>query len=312
MRASRLLSILIMLQGEGRLTAQALAERFEVSKRTIYRDLDELSAAGIPVSADRGVGGGIGLKGSYRTELTGLTAEEAAAFALCSLPDLAAQLGIAGAAAGARAKITDAIAGPAPGLVGKFHLDPADWYGRIALPPHLRALAEAVRHDRRVRIDYESWTARKEREVDPMGLIVKANSWYLLARRKGRFAIYKVDNIRGIEVEATRFNRPRDFDLAAEWCACVARFEKELFDEEAEVRVAPAAVSRLGRLGAGAKEALLAAAPDADGYRSARIPIENGEAFVREALGFAGELEVLGPASLKARYRATLEAMLAA
>lgn len=310
MRASRLLSILVMLQSEGRLTAQALADRFEVSKRTIYRDLDELSAAGIPISADRGVGGGIGLKGSYRTDLTRLTEEEAAAFALCGLPDLAAQLGLAGAAAGARAKIVDAIGKPAPTLVGKFHMDPADWYGRVALPPFLRELSEAVRHDRRVRIDYESWSGRKERLVDPMGLVVKANRWYLLGRRKGRFNIFKVENIRGLAFD-DRFARPREFDLAATWRSCVSRFEETLFSQEARVRVAPQAIDRIGRLGIAAMNSLLSATPGADGSREAVIAIEDADSLVREALGFAGELEIVEPASLVQQYRETLERMIA-
>ena len=138
MRASRLLSMLILLQLRGRLTADVLAAEFEVSLRTIYRDIDHLSAAGIPVYADRGPGGGFRLLEGYRTKLTGLTAMEAEALALAGLPGPAADLGLGAALGAGRLKLLAAM--PAgmregAGRIGeRFHLDPLE-----LVPPGRRA-----------------------------------------------------------------------------------------------------------------------------------------------------------------------------
>src|SRR5262245_60258218 len=175
MRASRLLSILILLQLRGRLTAEALAQEFEVSLRTIYRDIDQLSAAGIPVYADRGPGGGFSLLEGYRTKLTGLTATEADALSLAGLPGAAAALGFGEALPAARLKLLAAMPpaiGEEAGRVGeRFHLDPTDWYRRAGAPPrHLSAVAEGVWREQRLKIRYESWAATVSRTVDPLGL----------------------------------------------------------------------------------------------------------------------------------------------
>jgi predicted DNA-binding transcriptional regulator YafY len=175
MRASRLLSILILLQLRGRLTAEALAAEFEVSLRTIYRDIDQLSAAGVPVYADRGPGGGFSLLDGYRTKLTGLTAAEAQALALAGLPGPAADLGLGEALGAGRLKLLAAIPDgmrEGAGRVGeRFHFDPTDWYRRASVPPHLAAVARAVWAERRLRIRYESWSRTVRRTVDPVNLI---------------------------------------------------------------------------------------------------------------------------------------------
>jgi predicted DNA-binding transcriptional regulator YafY len=163
-RASRLMSILMLLQLRQRLTADELAAEFGVSVRTIYRDVDELSAAGIPVQADRGPGGGFQLVDGYRTRLTGLTAFEAEALLMIGLPEPAAALGLGSAAAGAQAKVLASL--PQASLAGagrlaaRFHLDPVDWYRAAPPVDHLPELARAVLAQQRVAVTYESWTAR--------------------------------------------------------------------------------------------------------------------------------------------------------
>jgi predicted DNA-binding transcriptional regulator YafY len=181
MRASRLLSMLILLQLRGRLTADMLAAEFEVSLRTIYRDIDHLSAAGIPVYADRGPGGGFRLLDGYRTKLTGLTAAEAEALALAGLPGPAADLGLGAALGAGRLKLLAAM--PAgmregAGRIGeRFHLDPLNWYRRAGPPRHLTAIAQAVWGERRLRIRYESWSTTVRRTVDPLGIVMKVGEW---------------------------------------------------------------------------------------------------------------------------------------
>src|SRR5579862_4010287 len=172
MQASRLLSILLLLQTRGRMTAQALADEFEVSVRTIYRDVDQLSAAGVPVYADRGRLGGFQLLDGYRTKLTGLTPAEAEALFLSGLPGPAADLGLGEAMAQAQLKLLAALPGRegAGRIVARFHLDPVGWFRGPERTDHLPALAEAVWNSRTIRIRYESWKDVVDRDLEPLGL----------------------------------------------------------------------------------------------------------------------------------------------
>jgi len=306
-RASRLLAIIIALQSKGSMTAQSLAERFEVSRRTIYRDLDELSAAGIPIRADRGVGGGITLSGDYRTDLSGLTTEEAAAFSLNGLPELASQLGIAAAAAGARVKLMHALGGHAANLASRFHLDAAEWYGRVAMPPHLRCVARAVLECRVLDIEYQSWSRLARHLLDPLGLVVKSGEWYMLGRKRNRnncIGIYRINEIRSATLTKQNFREPRGFDLASAWRERVARFEKQMFTESADIVVYPDAFTRLSRLGASTVDAVMRSPAKQDGSRRATVAIEGDDAFAREMLGFGRSIQVVGPPTLCARIAA--------
>lgn len=306
MRASRLLAMLIMLQGGGRLTAQILAERFEVSRRTIYRDLDELSAAGVPVVAERGVGGGVALKGGFRTDLSGLTREEADAFVLGRFPALAHQLGVAAAAAGAQAKLTEAV-GPVGKIAGRFHLDPSGWYRAPVAPECLREVASAVFGRRRLEIDYQGWTRRATHRVDPLGLVVKGGEWYLLAQKETGRRVYKVASVLGARsLEESSF-MPAEFDLARAWAEQVTRFEDNLFTSSASLVVHAEAENRFARFGSKALEALRRAPREEDGSRRVEIPIETEENFAAEVLAFGSTIEVVGPASLKEKIRHRLD-----
>ena len=303
MRASRLLSTLILLQLRGHLTADELAAEFEVSVRTIYRDMDHLSAAGIPLYADRGPGGGFRLLDGYKTRLTGLTAKEAEAVLLAGLPDAAADLGLGEALAAARLKL---LAAMPPGIgegarrIGeRFHLDPADWYSRAVAPPHLAGIAEAVWRERRLRLRYESWSRTAHRTVDPLGLVMKAGVWYLVARASGGIRTYKIAKVLELEVLEEGFERPSGFDLAAQWRKDLRRFEASLRRSEAVLRVSAAALPGLSRLGADVAEAILAATPDAKSWRQATVPIESAEHAAGLLLGFGGEVEVVRPKELR-------------
>ncbi len=303
MRANRLLSILLLLQSRGRLTAQALADEFEVSVRTVYRDIDELSAAGVPVYADRGPGGGFALLDGYRTRLTGMTASEAETLLLAGLPGPAADLGLAEPLAAARLKLLAAVpqaAGEGAARVGdRFHLDPVDWYRRAEPPPHLPAIARAVWSQRRLVIRYESWSATVRRTVDPLGLVLKAGAWYLMARIGADIRTYKVAKVLDLDVLPDGFDHPAGFDLAAQWQESLQRFARELRRAEAVLRVSPEALPLLDRLGADAAEAVRQAEPDAAGWRRATVPIEGVGHAARLLLGFTDAIEVLEPPALR-------------
>jgi predicted DNA-binding transcriptional regulator YafY len=305
MRANRLLSTLILLQLRGRVTAQALADEFEVSVRTIYRDIDELSAAGVPVYADRGPGGGFQLLDGYRTRLTGLTAGEAETLLLVGLPGPAADLGLAAPAAMARLKLLAAMppaAGQGAARVGeRFHLDPVDWYRRAVAPAHLPAIAQAVWSERRLAIRYESWSATVQRRIDPLGLVLKAGAWYLVARAGRDIRTYKIAKVLALETLDETFAYPAKFDLAKHWRRALRRFEAGLRKEQAPLRVSPSVLSRLDHLGADIAEAVRQVRPDAGGWRQATVPIEGIDHAATLLLGFAADIEVLAPPALRQR-----------
>lgn len=202
MRASRLLSILILLQMRGRLSAEALAEEFEVSVRTIYRDVDQLSAAGVPIYAERGRAGGFQLHDGYRTKLTGFTAQEADALLLSGVGAAAQDLGLGPDLAAAQLKLLASLppesGASAERVSARFHLDPNNWYTRADASDVLKPLAAAVWSEHRVRVRYESWKDVVERTLDPLGLVLKGGVWYLVAAVKGAPRTYRVSNILSI------------------------------------------------------------------------------------------------------------------
>lgn len=310
MRASRLLSILLLLQARGRMTAQALADEFETSVRTIYRDIDQLSAAGVPVYAERGRAGGYALLDGYRTRLTGLNAAEAETLLLAGLPGPAADLGLADAMAAAQLKLLAAL--PAEGrrsaerVGARFHLDPVAWYRSAEQAEVLPKLAEAVWTDRRVRVRYESWTGLVERTLEPLGLSLKAGVWYLVARAasgadRGPSAprTYRVLSIQVLEPLDEGFERPGDFDLAAFWSDWVRDFEARLQQGEARLRLSPKGLKRLCALGPVAERAARAAEAGEGGWVEVVLPIESIDHALGDILKLGGEAEVLAPQALR-------------
>ena len=304
MRASRLLSILITLQLKGRTTAGELARRFEVSRRTILRDVDELSAAGVPIYAERGPGGGFDLLDGWRTRLTGLTSDEAQALMLSGLPAAAADLGLGQTAAAARLKLLAALpqsAGEGARRVEeRFHLDPAPWNRRpTASREDLRLVAQAVWECRRLRLRYESWTAERERTLEPLGVVLKAGDWYFVALRRGQPAIHRLDRARDIVLLHDAFERPANFDLARAWEGAVASFDASQRRHTARIRVSERAMWRIDSLGADMAEAIRAAAPGADGWREAEARIESIAVAAGSILSLAEEAEVISPPELR-------------
>jgi predicted DNA-binding transcriptional regulator YafY len=183
-----------------------------------------------------------------------------------------------------------------------FYLDPADWYHHTVVPPHLRMVAAAAWAQQVIRMDYESWTARKWRTVEPLGLVLKAGRWYLVASGSDRKrpGIFKLEAIHGVEVLPQVFRPPKYFDLARTWKALMEQFEISLRRERARIRVSPNALSRLDRLGSATAETVRMAAPDRLGWREAQIWIEGVSHAASLFLGFGVDIEVLAPAALRA------------
>jgi predicted DNA-binding transcriptional regulator YafY len=305
MRASRLLSILILLQLRGRLTAEELADEFEVSERTVYRDIDALSAAGIPVYGDRGPGGGFQLLDGYRTKLTGLDADEAEAMLLIGLPDEAQAMGLGSAASRARNKLLASL--PKAGkeeanrIAGRFHLDTADWYRAARPAPFLAAAARAVLDQVRLRMTYKSWSATRDWMVEPYGLVLKAGSWYLVAEGRGKVRIFNVADIQTLAPTPERFHPPAGFDLPTWWAKSTRAFESRLRPGTARLRASPIGLQRLRLLGSFAGEAVAKAGPpDAEGWRAIDLPLETLSSAAPMLLGIGPEIDVIEPEELRA------------
>jgi predicted DNA-binding transcriptional regulator YafY len=306
-RADRLLSILMMLQLRPRTTASQLAKQLEVSERTIYRDIEALERSGVPIITDRGRSGGLRLMDGYQTKLTGLTADEAEALPFAQLGIAASALGLGGAAQAARLKIFAALPTSerdrALRASERFHLDPVEWYQSSPTPACLKEVASAVLADHAIAIDYESWQSRKVRVVDPLGLVLKAGAWYMVARHRKRCSIYRLENIQSIRILPRRKVQRRSLPLAEVWQQEVARFEASLRRMRATVRINNSAMSRVNRLGANAAEAIRAAAPDRDGWRTVTIWIESVPHAAGLLLGFDSDVEVLSPEALRQEIR---------
>jgi predicted DNA-binding transcriptional regulator YafY len=305
MRASRLLSILLLLQTRGRMTAQALAAEFEVSVRTIYRDIDELSAAEVPVYADRGPNGGFELLDGYRTKLTGLSPAEAATLFLAGLPGPAAELGLADVLTTAQLKLTAALPegarASAKRVSARFHLDPVGWFRSPGDARFLPAIAKAVWDETCLDIRYQRHAGTVARRLEPLGLVLKGGVWYLVAQVGGETRTYRVSNIVELFVNDDRFERPKDFDLVRFWTAASRAFEIGLYRGKAVLRVSPRAMKMLDLLGSAVAQAAVdtAGPPDAKGWIRVVIPVERLDQAAAELMRLGADAEVLEPLELR-------------
>jgi predicted DNA-binding transcriptional regulator YafY len=305
MRASRLLSMLILLQMRGRLSAQTLAREFEVSVRTIYRDVDELSAAGVPIYAESGRTGGFALDSKYRTQLTGLTPAESEALLLGGIGVAAADLGMGADATAAQLKMLASLppdsGASAQRVAERFHVDPVGWYRRREQLTHLPTLASAVWGDRRIRVLYESWSGIGTRELDPLGLVLKGGFWYLVAAKKGELRTYRVSGIRQLDVLTAKSRRLSTFSLRRYWTEWTRDFELRLLAERADIKLSPQGLRILRDLSPAAAEAVDAKhqASTPEGWIRADIPIESVAYATRQLLLLGAEMEVLAPEELR-------------
>jgi predicted DNA-binding transcriptional regulator YafY len=282
---------MLVLQTRGQLTAVELAERLEVSERTVQRDAQALAEAGVPIVSVRGPAGGYRLERGYRTKLTGLDVLEAEALFVGP----AAELGLGRELAAARLKLLASLPAElqerADRAARLFHLDTRGWFREEDRVPHLPVIAGALWRGRRLDMRYREGATVVSRRLDPLGLILKAGVWYLLARRRGEERVYRVSRIVSARERAEQGWRPRDFDLAAAWASRSEAFERSRTPIEVTVRVRRDDVRYL---------------------RAARI-VENGEpptviaqfdglgqAF-RTLIAYGAEAEVLAPRELRER-----------
>ena len=309
MKASRLLSILMLLQSHTQMTARALAQALEVSERTILRDMDQLSAAGVPVWAERGREGGFRLRPGWSTQLTGMTEAEASALLLAGLPGAATELGLGSAATSARLKLVASLPASlreqAAKVADRLHIDPVDWYRAPDQPTGLREAAEAVWRGQRIRVRYASWNKTAWRELEPFGLVLKAGAWYIAAREAGQREVrtYRLASVLESMPGRGAFRRPPSFDLASYWRDSSARFEAELRPLQARVRVSARALNWLRHARTRFVDVADGGQPGT-GWRTVLLPLESVEHGARQILGYGGDVQVIAPAALRARVAA--------
>jgi predicted DNA-binding transcriptional regulator YafY len=316
-RADRLVSLVLLLQARGRMTAQTLARELEVSVRTVYRDLDVLGAAGVPVRAESGPGGGCELLDGYRFPLRGLRPEEAEALLILGVPSALRELGLERAAAAAQRQIRVTAGTDARPLV---HLDLPRWFRSHEEVPHLRTLAEALRRRRRLALGYRRGDGAPGpadpapgRVVGPLGLVNKAGTWYLVAAaRDGQVTVFRAGRVSSARVLTEPFDPPADFELTAFWERWSAEFLASRPRLQVRLRASPPALAAFGEVfGDGGADAVAAARPpDEQGWRVVTLSFEHELAAAHRLAGFGGQVEVLSPVSVRARLVATARGIL--
>ena len=311
MRADRLISTLLLLQVHGRLTARDLAERLEISERTVLRDMDALTAAGVPVVADRGPGGGWTLIDGYQTKLTGLTAPEIQTLFFAHPPQILAALGLGPAAEAAWLKIQAALplAGQQQAQRARrsILIDPRGWKESQSIAS-LPVLLDALWRGRRVRFVYERGLGEVgERIVDPLGLVARGSVWYLVASRDNEFRTYRLSRIRDAALDERECVRPDDFDLAAYWETSTVEFRERLPRYYATFLVEPSVMRWVRYRGWRLEEE-----QQEDGGRvRIRLRFDAEDEGLQFALSFGPDIEVIEPVELRDKVvvaaRATLE-----
>ncbi|MEV6830844.1 YafY family protein [Amycolatopsis sp. NPDC051102] len=313
MRAERLVALLFTLQRRRSATAAELATELGVSERTMHRDLAALRDAGVPLWTEPGRHGGFRLVDGWRSGLDGLTTREAVALFALGVPSALAGLGLDTAGSAARAKVSAGLPAElrehAALVAGRFHLDAPGWFGSPDEPPSLAPIVQAVWAQRRLSITYRRRDKVAERELEPLGLVLKAGVWYLVARVVPDDALrtYRVSRILSAAQLDIAFERPSSFDLAQWWSASSVTFEQVARPVRVQARLNRTAVRELRRVFGGehlADTVVSLGTPDNDGWAEAELALEGDEIGLGQLVALSPGVEVLEPASLRAELAA--------
>ena len=316
MRADRLLSVLLLLQVHRRLTARELAGRLEVSERTIHRDMEALSAAGFPVFAERGIGGGWMLVEGYRTNLTGLNNDEIQALFLTKPLRVLADLGLEKASNAALMKLSAALPSAyrdnAEHARQRIHVDAAGWHRSTESIEALPTLQQAVWKERKLRFSYlrGGGCDPVERLVDPLGLVAKGSVWYLVASIEGQVRSYRVSRVSGAVMEEQPCIRPKGFDLASFWEQSAVSFKATLPRYQTTVRV-HSEIFPLMPYGGRFARIEQASEPDSEGWLTVCLRFDVEEMACQYVLGFGSRIEVLEPQELGEKVAAAAASVVA-
>jgi len=304
MRADRLISMLMLLQSRGRLTARELAGELEVSERTIYRDVEALSMAGVPLFCERGPGGGIGLLDSYRTNLTGLTAQETQALFMLSVPTPLTELGVGPDVRSALFKLSaalpEALRPDEARTRQRIHIDSVWWFPEKEPVPHLTRLHQAIWQDRWIEAEYRWMNFLPiPRRLAPYGLVAKGGLWYLVWESQGRFGAYKVADLARVQVTEDIFPRRVDFDLKSYWEAYCRQELANRSVYPVRLRFSPDLESHLLQLSGRPVEISPEPGDEHSDWLTATIPFESLHEARKRLLALGGSVEVIGPRALR-------------
>jgi predicted DNA-binding transcriptional regulator YafY len=302
MRADRLLSIMMLLQNRGKTTAQVLARELGVSRRTILRDIDALSFAGVPIYAEGGHGGGIALDENYRVSLTGLKEGEVRALFVSNLSRLLTDIGLGQAAEATLPKLFVALPELHKQAVERIrqrvYIDPLWWWHDAQPLPFWDDLQRAVYEDRRVHTTYEHYDGETvERVLEPYSLVAKASLWYLVALRDGEFCTYRVSRFHDVTLLDGHFHRREDFDLAAYWQGNAQQFVATLAQYQFTLRIDSRRMYLARWYTPGRCEVVEPAGED--GWLSARFQVESEDVARTFVLGFGAQATVVEPQALR-------------
>lgn len=305
MRADRLLSIMLLLQVNRRLTARGIAERLEVSERTIHRDMEALSAAGIPVYAERGSSGGWSLLEEFRTNLTGLSKTEIQSLFLTGPSQLLADLGLEKASDAALIKLMASLPSTnrsdAEHVRHRIHIDVTGWNRPEEAIPLLHVVQEAIWKECKLQFTYSrSGCDDVERVGDPLGFVAKGSVWYLVAAIEGEIRSYRVSRIVSAEMMDEKFTRPEAFDLAAFWEQATADFKAQIPRYYATLLASPDILSRMHIAGRFARVEKIGEAEE-NGWVKVSMRFHMEWDASEYVLSFGPKVEVIEPDSLRDR-----------
>jgi predicted DNA-binding transcriptional regulator YafY len=310
MRADRLVAALLVLQARGRVTAAELADELEVSVKTARRDLEALAVAGIPVYSQPGKNGGWSLLGGARTDLSGLTADEARTLFLIAGPSSAVTPGAKAALRKLVQALPETFRSTAERAASAVVLDPAHWGGtRPYTPAHLDVLQRAVVDGVQVRVGYsDRQRAQTDRIVHPLGLVEKGSTWYLIAGTDAGMRTFRVSRVRSVDLTDESVVRPADFDLAATWESVVATIEERRTVTKAVVRIDARFVPALrGQFATG----FTVGEELTDGRVECEVGAANADMIAEQLAGWGHHIEVVGPPEVQ-RHLARIGAQLVA
>jgi predicted DNA-binding transcriptional regulator YafY len=311
-KADRLLSALLLLQARGRVTGREMAERLEVSGRTIHRDMEALSAAGVPVYAIRGSRGGWQLDDDWRTQVPGLNETELRAL-LMAQPRVLGDPRLAAAAERALGKLMASLPASmrehANAIRQRLHIDTTGWRGLAETVDALPAVQDAVARDLKLAFRYRKPDGEtSEREVDPLGLVAKGSAWYLVAGTPEGFRTFRVSRIDAPRVLETPSERPAGFDLAAHWKASTELLRESRKRFVATLRMPASVVERFATWRMTPRRS--AETADEDGWITRDIEFEDEDQALFLAMGFGAKVEVVAPRGFVERVAAETAAAL--
>ena len=315
MRAERLVALLFTLYSKRSATVAELAKALDVSERTMHRDIAALRDAGVPLWTEPGRHGGVRLVDGWRTHLDGLTSREAVAMFAMGVPQALAELGLGTAMSAAHAKLfatlPPVLREQAQALAQRFHLDAPGWFRRADDAEHLATIAKAVWEQLRIEITYGRRGKTVRRTLHPLGIVLKAGVWYLIAEVDGDLRTYRVARIDAVDETDQRFDRPPDFDLVTWWERSSAQFEQSLWTVSAQIRLSPAGVRALPSVldAAGVQALERAGPPAADGWTDVTVELEEPHIAAVQLIPLGDEVEVVAPPAVRAAFMAIVQRM---